>query len=201
MNILITGDLHFNKAQFKWLSDQKETYDCLCITGDLLNGESDNFIHQTEWVSKWLKEIDKNLVICSGNHDLDELAECDWLMNINSKNICRDNQVKKFNEIRFGSVPYIGADLSSYSDCDVILAHIPPMNTATSQSIAGGSKKDWGDKGLYYALKEKVISPRYILCGHVENPSANEDCIFGATIINPGAQHNALVPNHKYIVI
>jgi len=107
MNLLIAGDLHFNKTQFQWLSDQKGTYDCLCLTGDFLNGESDDLIHQSEWVSKWLKEIDKTLVICSGNHDLDEFAECNWLTQINSKKICRDNQIKTFNEIRFGSVPYI----------------------------------------------------------------------------------------------
>lgn len=110
MNILIAGDLHFNKTQLQWFSDQKEYYYCLCLTGDLLDGNSYDFTQQSEWVSKWLKELDKYLAI-------------------------------------------------------------------------------------------RVISPRYILCGHVENPSANRDCIFGVEIVNPGAQHNALVPNHKIIKI
>lgn len=201
MNILIAGDLHFNKTQFQWLSDQKNAYDCLCITGDSLNSESDDFKQQSVWITKWLKNIDKYLVICSGNHDLDEFAECDWLMHINDKNICSDNQIKTFEGVRFGSIPYVGADLSCFSDCDVIVTHVPPIKSATSQSIAGGGLKDWGDKELYYALKERVISPRYILCGHVENPSANRDRIFGIEIINPGAHHDTLIPNHKIIVI
>jgi len=201
MNILIAGDLHFNLTQFHWLADQKESYDCLCLTGDLLNGDSDDFMHQSVWVSKWLKEFNKYLVICSGNHDLDEFDECNWLTHIYSKKICRDNQIKIFKGITFGSVPYIGADLSNFSKCDVVLTHVPPIKTATSQSIVAGSLKDWGDEGLFYALKERVISPQYILCGHVENPSANRDSIFGVEIINPGAQHNSLIPNHKYIVV
>lgn len=201
MNILIAGDLHFNKNQYQWLADQKEYYDCLCLTGDLLNGDSDDFTHQSEWVATWLKEFDKYLVICSGNHDLDEFAECDWLTHINSKKICRDNQIKIFNGIKFGSIPYLGADLSYFSDCDVLLNHVPPVKTGAAQSNVDGSLKDWGDEGLYYALKERVISPRYIFCGHVENPSANRDCIFGVEIINPGAQHNSSTPNHEYIAV
>jgi len=201
MNILIAGDLHFNKTQFQWLADQKESYDCLCLTGDFLNGDADDFARQSDWVSNWLKEFDKQLFVCSGNHDLDEFAECDWLTNLKSKKICRDNQMNVFNGIRFGCVPYLGADLSYFGDCDILLTHVPPMKTATSQSIVAGILSDWGDKGLYHALQEQVISPRYVFCGHVENPSANRDSIFGVEIINPGAQHNSTVPNHELIAI
>jgi predicted phosphodiesterase len=44
MNILIAGDLHFNKNQFQWLADQKEYFDCLCLTGDLLDGDNHEYI-------------------------------------------------------------------------------------------------------------------------------------------------------------
>lgn len=201
MNILLTGDLHFNKSQYQWLEDQKESYDCFCLTGDFLDGDADGFTRQSEWVSNWMKKFDKQIFVCSGNHDLDEFAECNWLTDMKSKKICRDNQKKVFNGIRFGCLPYIGANLSYFSDCDVLLTHVPPMKTATSQSVVAGRMRDWGDEGLYHALKERVISPRYILCGHVEKPSANRDSIFRVEIINPGALHNSSVPEHKIIII
>lgn len=201
MNILLAGDLHFNKTQFQWLADQKEYYDCLCLTGDFLDGDSDDFTRQSEWASNWLKEFDKQIFACSGNHDLDAFMESNWLTNMKSKKICRDNQMKVINGIRFGCLPYLGANLSCFSDCDVLVTHIPPIKTATSQSIVDGKLRDWGDEELYYALKDKVIRPRYILCGHVENPVSKTDCLFGAEIINPGAQHNSSIPNHKTIVI
>lgn len=201
MNILVAGDLHFNKTHFKWLADQKESYDCLCLTGDFLDGDSDYFTQQSEWVSGWLNEFDKPLFVCSGNHDLDESAVCGWLTSLKNRKICVDNQIRDFNGIRFGCVPYLGADLSYFRDCEVILSHVPPKKTATSQSLDAGRQRDWGDEGLYRALKERVITPRYILCGHVENPSANTDNIFGVEIINPGSQHNSSIPENKFIVI
>ena len=201
MNILVAGDLHFNKPQFRWLEEQKENYDCLCLTGDFYNDHSGGFEQQIEWVSNWMKELDKQIFICSGNHDLDEFAECDWLKNIKSSKICGDNQTKLFNGIKFGCIPYLGATLSFFCDCDILLAHVPPLKTATSQSIVNRMRKDWGDEELYYALKKRLLRPRYVLCGHVENPVAKRDCLFGVEIINPGAQHNSSIPGHEIIVI
>ncbi len=201
MNILITGDLHFNKSQFQWLAEEKKMYDCLCITGDLLDGNSADFERQSEWISNWIKELDKQVFVCSGNHDLDEFAECDWLTSLKSKKICVDDQIIGFSGLTFGCVPYLGADFSYFSGCDVLLTHVPPVKTTTSQSIVDGILRDWGDDGLFHALKERVISPRYILCGHVENPSANRDSLFGVEIINPGALHGSFVPKHKIIEI
>ena len=201
MKILSAGDLHFNKTQFKWLADQKESCDCLCLMGDLLDIDSGNFKKQSEWVSDWLKRYDKQIVVCSGNHDLDWSSDCSWLTDIKSEKICRDNQIKTINEIKFGCIPYLGADLSQFHDCDVLVTHVPPLKTATSQTMLSGRLKDLGDEDLYNALKERIICPRYILCGHVEKPSANRDRIFGVEIINPGAQHKLSVPNHQIIVI
>ena len=201
MKILLTGDLHFNKFQFQWLVNQKDHYDCFCLAGDFLDGQSGGFKQQTEWVSNWLKELDKQVFICSGNHDLDESAECDWISNLKSHKICPDGQKKSFNGVIFGCIPYLGADLSYFNDCDVILTHVPPYKTATSQSLEAGRLKDWGDQELYHALKGQVVTPRYILCGHVENPTAKRDRKFGAEIINPGTEHNTSIPNHEIIVI
>ena len=201
IRILVAGDLHFNKVQFQWLEEQKENFECFCLTGDFLGDHSGIFEEQTVWVSNWLKKLDKHVFICSGNHDLDEFAECRWLSNMKNPKICRDNQKKLFNGIKFGCIPYLGGDLSAFHDCDVLLSHVPPIKTATSRSMVSGKPKDWGDKELYYALQGRVVTPHYILCGHVENPSANRDCLFGVEIINPGGEHGSSIPGHARIVI
>ncbi len=199
MNILIAGDLHFNKSQFRWLEEQQDNYDCLCLTGDFLDDYLDDFQRQVEWVTDWLKKLNTQIFICSGNQDLDDLAECDWLTNIKSSNICGDGQTKLFNGIKFGCMPYLGCDLSDFYDCDILLTHVPPSNTATARSKDKGSQREWGDAGLYNALKEMVVRPQYIFCGHVEEPEAKKDNLFGVEIINPGAQHNLSVPGHEII--
>ena len=201
MKILLAGDLHFNKSQFEWLECQKDNYHCFCLAGDFLDGKSGEFEMQTAWVSDWLKRLDKQLFICSGNHDYDEFVECDWIRNLRSTKICSDNQKKLFNGIRFGCMPYFGAELSYFHDCDVIITHVPPLKTATAQSMDSGRLKDWGDRELYYALRERVITPRFILCGHVENPIAKRDCKFEAEIINPGAEHDSVTPCHEIVFI
>lgn len=201
MKIMLAGDLHFNKIQFQWLEEQKNSYDCLCLTGDFLDSGSADFSEQSVWVSNWMKALDKQLFVCSGNHDLDEVAESDWLIKLRSSKICRDNQKKNFNGIVFGCMPYLGADLSYFSDCNVLLTHVPPMKTATAKSVVDGKLRDWGDDGLYYAVMDRVITPQYILCGHVENPSANRDQLCGVEILNPGAEHNSTVPRHKVIIV
>ncbi|HBL52985.1 MAG TPA: hypothetical protein DDZ34_02800, partial [Syntrophaceae bacterium] len=95
----------------------------------------------------------------------------------------------------------LGADLSVFADCDILVTHVPPFKTKTSQSVVGRVKKDWGDKILYDALKKHLLRPRYLLCGHVEDPVAIRDCLFGVEIVNPGTKHNSSVPNHEIIAI
>ncbi|HIJ96675.1 MAG TPA: metallophosphoesterase [Desulfuromonadales bacterium] len=201
MKILLTGDVHFNTSQFQWLKDQQESYDCICLAGDFLGGNSGEFKRQSEWVLRWMNELETQLFICSGNHDLDEFAECDWITDLRNPKICSDNQKKRFQGILFGCIPFLGADLSDFHDCDILLTHVPPLKTATSQSMETGIQKDWGERELYYAVKHRIVNPRYILCGHVENPVAKRDSLYGVEIINPGAQQNSSVPNHEVIVI
>lgn len=204
MNILVAGDLHFNIEQFRWLEKHKESYDCLCLTGDFLDKHSDQlyqFQQQTDWVCKWMLELNKQIFVCSGNHDLDEFGECDWLNNIKSSTICSDNKTERFNGIRFGCIPYLGGNLSDFYGCDVLLTHVPPLKTATSRTMVSGMYRDFGDEELYHALKERFVTPCYIFCGHVEKPLATRDRISGVEIINPGAERGASVPNHEIIVI
>ena len=121
MKILIAGDLHFEKPQFKWLETQKKHYDCFCLTGDFLDERLNGFTQQTDWVTHWIETLDKEIFICSGNHDLDDFGECEWLRNIKNPKVCTDNQKRVFQGIKFGCVPYLGSNLSNFHDCDILL--------------------------------------------------------------------------------
>ena len=191
--------LHFIKSQFQWIEKQKKQFDCLCLTGDLLSLNTDDLEEQTNWITLWIKSLDKQVFICSGNHDLDDFGECDWINNIQSKKICIDNQVQVFKGIKFGCIPYLGANLSDFYDCDILLNHVPPYKTKTSTQKTTG--KEWGDPEIYDAIKNEIIRPHYLLCGHVHNPINKKDQIYNVKIINPGTQPEGLIPSHKIISI
>ena len=199
MKILITGDLHFTKSQFKWIEEHKNQYDCLCLTGDFIDARLNRFDEQIKWISSWIKTLNKQIFICSGNHDLDDFGECEWLNDIKGPKVCIDNQVWIYRGIKFGCIPYLGANLSDFYDCDILLNHIPPFKTMTS--IDAKTEKDWGDKEIYEALQQGSIRPHYFFCGHVENPIEKRDKILGTEIINPGSKHNISIPQHKIVSI
>ena len=184
MKIWITGDLHFNTTWFKYLLKQQNNYDILCLTGDLLDLTAGNFSEQSKWIANFLTNFSKPIFICSGNHDLDKNMEFNWLSGIGD-NITLDNRIKTIEGVKFGVMPYLGADISRFYDCDILLHHIPPANTKTAKNRSKGSK-DFGDDELYQVLKHKIITPKYLLCGHVEQPLNQTDQINKTTIINPG---------------
>ena len=80
MKILHTTDLHFTKHWFTWIALQQNNYDVFCITGDFLESSKDEtLLEQIEWISSWMKSFKKPLFVCSGNHDIEELENEDWL--------------------------------------------------------------------------------------------------------------------------
>ena len=194
MQIWLTGDLHFNREQFEYLYRNQSHYDLLCLSGDLLDGAVDDYEAQTRWVADFLRGFGKPLLIASGNHDLDELGECDWLHELKSPSIYVDEQKPVFNGIRFGIVPHIAPEYARFADCDILLTHVPPQNTDTLSQQQGELQQDWGDFELYDLLASRALSPKYVLCGHVENPISPTAQIATTTIINPGTAHNKPIP-------
>ncbi len=189
MKIWLTGDLHHNKMQFNYLYQHQAHYDVLCLSGDLLNVKNNDFQSQTQWVADFLLQFDKPLLIASGNHDYDDLCECDWLLNITKQNIYVDEKKIVINDISFGVSPYMAPDYQCFDDCDILLTHVPPAGTQTSQEEKAGSVSDWGDFELQTLLEQQILKPHYVLCGHVERPLAKIDKIHNTVIINPGANH------------
>ena len=198
MRILHTTDLHFNKKWFKWIEEQQSNFDIFCITGDFLESSKDeSLLEQIDWISKWMRSFKKSLFVCSGNHDIEELENEDWLNKI--PNIYSDNTIKNINGINFGCIPYIASDFLDFNKCDVILNHLPPSNTKTS--IHKKDNSDWGDKELSKLLKKSILKPKVLLCGHLHHPNNQQDTINDTIVYNCGSNKNLDIPNHSIIDI
>lgn len=201
MKLLHTTDLHFNKKWFEWIKQQQDNFDFFCISGDFLeSSEPETLQEQMEWIISWIKRFEKPLFTCSGNHDIEELGYENWLSEIDTPSYYSDNIIKNINGVKFGCYPYIGAEgYFEFDECDVLITHIPPAKTKTAYHET--EKSDWGDKALYRALKNEIIKPKIILCGHVHKPIETIDMIGGTKIYNPGIDRQSVVPNHHIIEI
>lgn len=185
MTLLHVTDLHFNQAQFEWIAEQRHDYDLICLTGDLIDSDKEPSLEeQIEWIEQWFKKIKTTMFVCSGNHDIEVFDRENWLSEIDSNYIYPDNGVYTYKGIKIGCYPYIGAEgYFEYDECEILLHHVPPANTNTSLLESGA---DWGDENLYHALTNGIISPKYILSGHVHHPKGYSDSILNTTIYNPG---------------
>ena len=197
MKILHTTDLHYNKHWFDWIATQQENFDVFCLSGDFLEPASAiPLSSQIEWVSKWMKNFEKPLFVCSGNHDIEEEEDEEWLNKI--PNIYSDNSIKTLNGIKFGCVPYIGEDFLEFCDCDILLYHIPPAKTDTSTDK---KEEDWGDRELLRLLRNRLLAPKYLLCGHMHNPKKVMATLHNTTISNPGIDPKSKIPQHNIFIL
>lgn len=198
MKILHSTDFHFNKNWFNWISTQQDNYDVFCITGDFLEDSKDESLQeQIDWIRKWMNQFKKRLLICSGNHDIEDLDNEDWFNKIS--NVYSDNSITTIDGVKFGCIPFIAPEFFEFDECDVILYHVPPAKTKTA--IHNSSNADWGDKELYRALNNGLISPKILLCGHMHHPIAKSDTVKKTTIYNPGVDRKNKIPNHQVIEI
>ncbi len=184
MKILHTSDLHFNTQWFDWIVKQQESYDIFVISGDFLGSSKEEaLVKQIAWVTDWIKAFNKPLFVCSGNHDIEEFDNEEWLNRIDTENYYPDNCKKVINGIKFGCYPYIGAEgYYDFDDVDVLITHVPPAYIDVA--IDANTSVDWGDDELYNALVQKTINPNIILCGHMHTPKARECVLNGCRIYN-----------------
>jgi len=198
MKILHTTDLHFNKNWFEWIIEQQSNYDVFCITGDFLEDLKDEtLLEQIGWITQWMIKFKKPLFICSGNHDIEELDNEDWFNKVS--NVYSDNSIKMIDGIKFGCIPYIAPEFYEYDECDVILYHLPPAKTKTA--IHNETNEDWGDKELYRNIKNGILSPKILLCGHMHYPIVTVEKMNNTTIYNTGVNKKSDIPNHFCIEI
>ena len=167
----------------------------------------------------------KPVFVCSGNHDvitddendlhfnledfnnsidetdtweIDEepvgIPRCTWLNGFRNENVYADNTIHTIKGITFGAVPYNYSDsLSKFKHCDVLLHHEPPATTPTAIQ----NELDWGNSELYQALMNNIISPDYILSGHVHHPDSTSSKVSKTVIYNPGADFTRNTPRHR----
>jgi Icc-related predicted phosphoesterase len=196
MTLLHCTDLHFNQQWYEWIANQQEYYDAFCITGDFLDAtQTTSLDAQIEWVSLWMKSIQKPLFVCSGNHDYDDKESLEWLNKI--PKIYSDGSIKTIDNVKFGCMPYLEIDFDRYEACDVLLTHVPPAKTKTS--IHRTKKTDWGDRDLARVLTHGLLSPKVLLCGHMHEPVATQDKIHNSIIHNPGFWGTPMTPKYSSI--
>src|SRR4029078_3443685 len=75
MRCLIVADLHYSLPQFDWLLSAAPQFDLVIFAGDALDlGSVEDLRAQMVVVQKYLTMLSDvtRVVVCSGNHDLDE---------------------------------------------------------------------------------------------------------------------------------
>ncbi len=83
LTILHVTDLHSHQPHYEWIAQQSESYDILCLSGDLIEHPRES--GQVEWVTAWLNTLTKPTFICSGNHDIEkESISNEELLNLDS---------------------------------------------------------------------------------------------------------------------
>lgn len=98
--ILHVSDLHSHKPFYQWILEQSNKYDILCISGDLIGSNDQEYPQgltpnslrsmdeQINFVLQWLEKLTKPTFICSGNHDVEsDLNELDFDLNCFTNNI------------------------------------------------------------------------------------------------------------------
>jgi len=200
LKILHTTDLHFNKEWFQWIESQQDNFDIFCISGDLLEErKEETLLEQISYITQWIKGFKKPLFICSGNHDIDEFENEDWFSKIDSDNYYCDNTKGTISDIKIGCCSYLDSNYLDFYDCDVLVTHLPPAKTDTS--IHFKTKEDWGDSDLTRVIKNKLISPKIILSGHMHHPLKTTAKILNTTIYNCGVDKTKKIPNHHSICL
>lgn len=183
MTILHASDLHFDKAKFDQILGLE--FDVCCISGDLIDASQKGVSEQKAWVKRWLANFKKPVFVCSGNHDVDGSDDAAWMR---MPNIYADGDIKMVEGIKFGCVPYLYTDILDFSECDILLTHVPPARTQTA--IERG--RDFGDKELFRALKHGLLKAKIILCGHVHDPLSRVYKIGNCKIYNSSLGLNIL---------
>jgi Icc-related predicted phosphoesterase len=196
MTILHVTDFHFNQRWFDWLLDRSPPHDLLVMSGDLLDlAGATPHRRQIAWVSDWLNDYPRPMLVCSGNHDLewDDRTErwmpAYWLRDIENPRVWTDGQRVAWNGI---SILSIGCTTRPKGgEADLWVVHAPPTRTLVSARAEGG---DGGDPDLVAAVRRHA--PQLVFSGHVHDPVHWRERIGPTLLLNPGRAADADFPNH-----
>jgi predicted phosphodiesterase len=198
MKILHVSDLHFHQPWFRWVAAHAGDFDAVAISGDLLD-----LFHRTPvesqipWVCEWLASIEVPLVVCSGNHDVQDSRVCTWLSQCGAvrEQVFTDRQILRQGKCSFEAVPFGKLPLRG-GEHHIVVTHVPPAGAPTACWMAEGI--DGGDMRLARSLATTKDAPRLLLSGHVHLPRRWHARAGSIWSFNPGSSPEAhpLVPNH-----
>lgn len=182
MRCLVVADLHYSLPQFDWVLNAASHFDVVIIAGDALDiGSVVDFRAQIVVVRKYLQILASKtrVILCSGNHDLDERDETGekisrWIGDIGNLGISHDGDSLTIGDTFFTICPWwdgprvkeqIGAQLQQAAATHrgrwIWIHHAPAANSPTSW----GGARSFGDAELVQWIES--YKPDMVLSGHV----------------------------------
>lgn len=192
MIVLAVADLHYDLRKFDWVTGMAELSDILIMAGDHLEISSTVARPaQAILVGKYFQKIRAitNLVVSSGNHDLDlndthgEMT-ARWMRAIRHHGIPTDGDSFFVGETLISVCPWIDGECQRHdqrarfaTDAQkakgpwIWVYHSPPEGSPTSM----GRHRSWGDPWLNEWIDE--FQPSIVFAGHVhEAPFSKGGC-------------------------
>lgn len=182
MRCLVVADLHYSLPQFDWLLSAAPHFDMVIFAGDALDiGSFVDFRAQIVVVQKYLSLLSglTRVVLCSGNHDLDERnAEGEkiarWITQARDHGaVCDGESVTRGNTL-FTVCPWWDGPLVRQKITEQLeqaaanrlekwiwIHHAPPANSPTSW----GGSRSFGDIELVEWVER--FQPDMVVSGHV----------------------------------
>jgi Icc-related predicted phosphoesterase len=183
MRCLVVADLHYSLPQFDWLVSASPHFDLVIIAGDALDiGSIVDFRAQIVVVRKYLELLAEKtrIILCSGNHDLDERDEAGekiskWIGALDDLHVAHDGESLTIGDTVFTICPWwdgprvkenIGKQLEQAAHDPhkgrwIWVHHAPALNSPTSW----GGKRSFGDAELVQWIA--AYQPDMVLSGHV----------------------------------
>lgn len=218
MKVLHVADLHYDLKKFDWVVDVASEVDLVVLAGDHL--EIANQIQrpaQAVVIRKYFQRISKltRLIVCSGNHDLDERDEfgeltSKWVSNVRLFGIPTDGDSLIIEDTLFSVCPWWDGVNAQYDINEQLLQdarhnakrwvwihHAPPENSPTSWD----GRNCYGDEELRRWIER--YQPDLVLSGHVHQSPYIKDGSWvdriGKTWVFNGGHQPGRVPSHVLI--
>lgn len=208
MKCLLVSDVHYTLKQFDWVLNQASAFDVVVLAGDHLDISSVVDIRsQITVVQTYMRRIGSktNLVVCSGNHDLDARNSAGekyarWIHKARQFGVPTDNDSVLIDGTLFTMCPWwdgpvscsqitplFERDRAVHKDRWVWVYHAPPSGSPTSWD----GRKFLGDDQLLDWIGE--YQPDIVLTGHIHQspfrkPGSWVDLIGGTWVFNAGRQ-------------
>lgn len=186
MRLLLVSDLHYSLPLFDWVLEVAGDFDVVVMAGDhldlasLVDGRA-----QATVVKKYFERIrtKTQLLICSGNHDLDSKNAAGekmarWLLRRRNDGVLSDGESTTIGDTLFTACPWwdgpvsqgeIGRQLAEAAEQRpkgpqgrwIWIYHAPP----STSPIAWGGQRYFGDDALRNWIGQ--YHPDIVMCGHV----------------------------------